>query len=189
MSVPSVFLDEDDWTLNERFINAAREGDLDGLKQLLKGKYASRRRDEDDYENNGCKLREDIVDINGKDDMSGATALHMASANGHTHVVEFLLAHCEPRAIYMTNQTGNTPLHWALQNGHWETAKVILTIARNDIDVLLKNEFGHSVLGEALRDHRLNGSPSASDPSSEDIIKEELVQLILEHPSAALLED
>ncbi|KAB1213058.1 Acyl-CoA-binding domain-containing protein 2 [Morella rubra] len=45
-------------------------------------------------------------------------ALHMAAANGHLDVVEFLIDRVVD--INAFNEEKNTPLHWACLNGHLE---------------------------------------------------------------------
>jgi ankyrin repeat protein len=47
--------------------------------------------------------------------------LHWAARNGHTDVVELLVAH--KADVNAVNQRGWTPLHVALKNGRAETAE------------------------------------------------------------------
>ncbi|KAK5814632.1 ankyrin repeat-containing domain protein, partial [Linnemannia elongata] len=55
----------------------------------------------------------------------GKTPLHMAAANGHLDVVEYLISIISPEAVNIQNDQGNTALHWAATNGH---AKVVETL-------------------------------------------------------------
>ncbi|XP_078619964.1 transient receptor potential cation channel subfamily A member 1-like [Branchiostoma floridae x Branchiostoma japonicum] len=54
----------------------------------------------------------------------GDTSLHMASANGHTAVVKFLL---QKGAFIHRCQGGRTALHLAAQGGHTQTIRVLLS--------------------------------------------------------------
>lgn len=46
------------------------------------------------------------------------TALHMAAANGHMSIVEYLIS--QGVDINALNEENNAPLHWACLNGHIE---------------------------------------------------------------------
>jgi ankyrin repeat protein len=61
-------------------------------------------------------------------DERGNTALHMASANGHREVVEFILMAVADDVAFINkvNEKGNTALHWACLNGHSEVADLLL---------------------------------------------------------------
>lgn len=103
--------------------------------------------------------------ISHRDTQSGNSGLHMASANGHLPVVEFLVYH---KHTFTKNSSGNTPLHWAASNG--QAIIVSFFTSQNycgDIDVLQKNEFGRSALTEGF--------------SSQ---MEGVVEALLEHDSA-----
>ncbi|CAL5071368.1 unnamed protein product [Urochloa decumbens] len=58
-------------------------------------------------------------------DSQGRTALHMASANGHIAVVEYLIQN--GANVNATNLEKNTPLHWACLNGHIEVIKALIS--------------------------------------------------------------
>ncbi|EER99842.1 hypothetical protein BDA96_02G423700 [Sorghum bicolor] len=58
-------------------------------------------------------------------DSQGRTALHMASANGHLAVVEYLIQN--GANVNATNLEKNTPLHWACLNGHIEVIKALIS--------------------------------------------------------------
>ncbi|KAF3326179.1 ankyrin repeat domain-containing protein 2-like protein [Carex littledalei] len=49
-------------------------------------------------------------------DSQGRTALHMAAANGHLAIVDYLIKNGAD--VNATNLEKNTPLHWACLNGH-----------------------------------------------------------------------
>ncbi|KAG9066924.1 hypothetical protein KI688_012836 [Linnemannia hyalina] len=82
----------------------------------------------------------------------GKTPLHMAAANGHLDVVEYLISIISPEAINIQNDQGNTALHWAATNGH---AKVIETlITKGKADYKLKNAADHTAMMEAEMNER-----------------------------------
>ncbi|KAH8582361.1 methyltransfer with N-terminal ankyrin repeats [Cryptosporidium sp. chipmunk genotype I] len=112
------------------------------------------------------------IDVDYQDD-NGNTALHKSSANGHLDIVCELL---ERRAsINRQNNNGNSPLHWAVTNKKKEVIIKLLSdgreIEEGGADVLLKNSLNKSVLTEVF------------NMNDEDILK-----LVLEHPSADRLE-
>nr|CAN68062.1 hypothetical protein VITISV_032610 [Vitis vinifera] len=56
-------------------------------------------------------------------------ALHMAAANGHLDVVEFLIS--SGVDLNASNVEKNTPLHWACLNGHIEVVKNLILAGAN----------------------------------------------------------
>ncbi|RXH83885.1 hypothetical protein DVH24_013130 [Malus domestica] len=73
------------------------------------------------------------------------TALHMASANGHLQIVEYLIS----RGVDLnaTNEEMNTPLHWACLNGHVEVVKKLI-LAGSNLGVL--NSYERTPVDEAV---------------------------------------
>ena len=65
------------------------------------------------------------------------------------------------------NESGNTPLHWAVQNQHDEVVSLLLAKLDN-VDVLIRNGFGKSVLTEGFAGKN-----------------QEILKMLLEHSSAA----
>ncbi|WMV23090.1 hypothetical protein MTR67_016475 [Solanum verrucosum] len=63
------------------------------------------------------------VSLDSKDS-EGRTALHMASANGHYGIVEYLIRNGAD--VNASNVEKNTPLHWACLNGHIEVNFALL---------------------------------------------------------------
>ncbi|KAK6509731.1 hypothetical protein TWF481_004461 [Arthrobotrys musiformis] len=104
------------------------------------------------------------------DEYSGNTCLHMAAANNHVQIVEYILSLEAPpiatppapaaadadvitvptgylnTLLNFPNESGNTPLHWACLNGHIDTVKVLVK-AGADPGVL--NAAGHDCVYEA----------------------------------------
>jgi hypothetical protein len=68
------------------------------------------------------------------------------AANGHVDCLKILK---EYGAKYVANMEGNYPLHWAAQNGKSEAVKFL--IEAYDVDVLIQNSFGRSILTEAFQ--------------------------------------
>ncbi|KAM8930209.1 CARD- and ANK-domain containing inflammasome adapter protein-like [Pelodytes ibericus] len=60
---------------------------------------------------------------------SGETLLHIAAANGHVHVVEFLIG--KGAKIEVKDSKKRTPLHRAAENGHAEEVRVLLRAGAN----------------------------------------------------------
>lgn len=77
---------------SKEFIKAAKKGDLENLKALLKGDKS----------------------LLGAQDSDGSTALHCATWKGHREVVAFLLkAGADVHAHNSNDHWGTTPLHAA----------------------------------------------------------------------------
>ncbi|XP_057515222.1 uncharacterized protein LOC130796840 [Amaranthus tricolor] len=105
----------------EALLEAARYDDLDDLKGL---------------ESAG-------VSLDAKDSQR-RTALHMAAANGHHGIIEYLIS--KGVDLNSLNQEKNTPLHWACLNGHVE---VVRTLILAGADVSICNCHDRTPLDEA----------------------------------------
>lgn len=79
-----------------------------------------------------------------KDDITLSTPVHMAAANGHGEVVDFLLGlllEKDARDLAsQVNDEGNTPLHWAAFNGHLPVVKLLCEKYKVDVYALNKNK-------------------------------------------------
>eukprot|EP00375_Theileria_parva_P002630 XP_765311.1 hypothetical protein [Theileria parva strain Muguga] len=185
---------EDDIDWDDEFMYLLRVNDLESAKEVLERRL--------------------VRDLNYTNE-DGNTALHYVCANNLEEAAIFLLRECKVNyTVY--NKCGNSPLHWIVQNKALNTLKVLLwhdykvnenkpnyskythkftfkeltsklskeTLEHynikdypedyskvNEIDINKKNEFGKSVLSEAF--------------GSENL---EFLQLILEHPISAILD-
>ncbi|CAG8482832.1 12566_t:CDS:10 [Acaulospora morrowiae] len=88
-------------------------------------------------------------------DEFGNTALHMASANGHADVVEYIIrtvGSLEENVIVINaqNESGNTPLHWGALNGHEKVVELLVT---NGADAKIKNRAGRTAMYEAQQNN------------------------------------
>jgi 26S proteasome non-ATPase regulatory subunit 10 len=88
-------------TIDTRIHDAAKSGDLEKVKTLL-------------------KANPDLV--SSKDD-EGRTPLHSAAANGQKDVAELLLA--SKADVDAKNNSGCTPLHYAVGHGHEDVAELL----------------------------------------------------------------
>ncbi|KAL1540148.1 GA-binding protein subunit beta-2-like [Salvia divinorum] len=84
------------------------------------------------------------VSLDSKDS-EGRTALHMASANGHLNIVDYLVRNGVD--VNACNMEKNTPLHWASLNGHIEVVKRLI-LSGAEISPLNSHE--KSPIDEAL---------------------------------------
>ncbi|KAJ8603726.1 hypothetical protein CTAYLR_000230 [Chrysophaeum taylorii] len=133
------------------FLEAARYGDLEDVIAML---------DEDST----------YLDVRGP---GGNTALHAAAATGHEEITKFLLSRGADATV--SNEAGNTPAHYAAQQRQLECLKLILS--SQGVDVLVKNEFGRSVLTEAIAsgDGALAAAALEHPTATEDRIIEGVV--------------
>ncbi|KTW29725.1 hypothetical protein T552_00932 [Pneumocystis carinii B80] len=112
----------------EEFFIASRFGDLETIKTLELSP----------------------IDLFHKNN-EGNTALHMASANGHMEVVQFLLSQYSKinngsDYLSIKNQSGNTPLHWAAMNGH---DKIVCELVKAGANLYAQNNAQKTPLWEA----------------------------------------
>ncbi|KAF8557903.1 cytoplasmic protein [Imleria badia] len=89
--------------------------------------------------------------LNTITDDNGNSVLHMVAANGHAHVLAYLLPHVSPDLLTHRNHAGSTPLHWAAVNRHLDVAQTLVGFtAGPGVDLIdIKNGAGRSPLGEA----------------------------------------
>ncbi|KAI0310785.1 ankyrin repeat-containing domain protein [Amylostereum chailletii] len=116
---------------NDDALLSCRYGDLDDLRQYV--------------DRFGAAALTDIHDDNRN------TVLHMAAANGHTEILDFLLPIVPPSLLSTQNSSGSTALHWAALNSHLEVAQKLVEFpAGPGPDLIdIKNAAGRSPLGEA----------------------------------------
>ena len=100
---------ENENTKLQKLISAASEGNLEYIKKL-----------------------KDSIDFN-KADYDGRTALHLAAAEGHINIVEYLLE--EGVNAEVKDRWGNTPYHEANKMSSDETHKNICVMLENKKDV------------------------------------------------------
>ncbi|KAF4664691.1 hypothetical protein FOZ61_000612 [Perkinsus olseni] len=118
----------------DAFLKAARYGDLEEVRDLLRGR---------------AELLEET------DAFTKSTAMLLAAANGHTEVVKALLEEAggddrKKAVVNQANGQGNTPLHWAALNGHLDVCKILLEAGA---DATAVNKAKRTPYDEALSRH------------------------------------
>ncbi|KAI9453606.1 ankyrin [Lactarius psammicola] len=115
----------------EDLILSCRYGDLDDLKSFME--------------------RFGTDSVGNARDENGNTVLHMASANGHTELLDVLLPLVPPSLLSAQNNAGSTALHWAALNAQLGTARALVGFPGGPgADLIdIKNAAGRSPLGEA----------------------------------------
>ncbi|ORX59135.1 hypothetical protein BCR36DRAFT_579765 [Piromyces finnis] len=100
----------------EEFVICARYGELDDMKAMMQNYLESH------PDANICNLA-------SKKNAYGSTALHMAAANSHLDIMEYLINDCmfTKKELEIKNEEGNTPLHWAALNGFFDGVKLLIT--------------------------------------------------------------
>ena len=90
--------------------------------------------------------------VDHQDGESGNCALHVAAANGHAKIVEWLLV-SKNANVNLQNKAKNTALHWASLTGHLEVVKVLAETDLKDqkLNPNIKNQFGKLAFEEALQ--------------------------------------
>ena len=100
---------------NDAIHDAARNGDLEKVKALLKAN----------------------PDLVFSKDTHGSTPLHCAALQGHKDVAELLLAN--KAEVNAKDNIGETPLHMAAYHGHKDVAELLLA---NKAEVNARNNSG-----------------------------------------------
>lgn len=116
--------------LAERFRQAARSGDLDEAKSIL-----DNTRDE--------SMLNQL--LSSADDLSGNSALHFCSANGHKDMVQLLLS--KGACIDALNKCGSTPLHYAALTGQLD---VIHALLEGGAKPVVENSLSRTAMDEAI---------------------------------------
>ncbi|MCJ1369833.1 hypothetical protein MMC20_001045 [Loxospora ochrophaea] len=86
--------------------------------------------------------------LSAVDPSDGNTLLHMACANGHLDIINYLLTQLPPSDPYISspNHALSTPLHWAALNGRFEAVKLLVGAGA---DMEAKNSIGKTAMQEA----------------------------------------
>ncbi|KAL9551230.1 hypothetical protein MBANPS3_004361 [Mucor bainieri] len=74
-------------------------------------------------------------------DSMGASALHYASASGHTDLVSFLIQACQ-LPVDQVDIRGEVPLHWASRHGHLEVASLLIERCGCDFNSYIPRKSG-----------------------------------------------
>ena len=151
LSTGDVLLVETLKEINAQLIEAASNGNLDGVKKAI----------------------EDGADINVQEESFRDTALHKASSAGHVDVVEFLID--SGADMLLLNGVDFTPLHLAARDGRLSIVQLILDkigsvperILNDAIHVASMSVSGSEVIVRALDDFRTKQvKPSTSSLES-----------------------
>ncbi|WPK24227.1 hypothetical protein PUMCH_001494 [Australozyma saopauloensis] len=128
MAVTSLSQEEMDAVLYD-----CREGDLDFLKEVF------------------TEMVPALLLPTIRDENTLSTPIHMAAANGHLEVLQYLLSLVDrDTAVELANaknDSGNTPLHWACYRGHLKIVQLL--VEEFGADVYAKNSSSHDALFEA----------------------------------------
>ncbi|GJJ76917.1 uncharacterized protein EMPS_09276 [Entomortierella parvispora] len=119
----------------EELIESARYGELEEIQAVVEAQ--------------GLEKAKILLSHQGD---YGKTPLHMAAANGHLDVVEYLISVIPAEAVNTQNEQGNTALHWASANGHLKVVEAL--VSKGKADYKLKNAAGHTPIIEAESQQR-----------------------------------
>lgn len=136
--------------INNQFIKAVADNDLDTFKGLLESSININPEPSVEYKNEILDsslilaaekghaeiveflLKQEEIQVNKKN-AQGFTPLDLASANGHLKIVELLLA-CANIEVWKPHQDNPNPLHLAAKNGHLSVVKPL--VLKRDIRVI-----------------------------------------------------
>jgi hypothetical protein len=127
--------DEDDQdSAHASMMRAARNGDVEGMQKFVDAAVAEAvvEATAGDAETDGTTAGTDTAAtakevVNGPRDSDGATALLLASQNGHCDVVKLLLGlGADPRHVSVASSGGEHPLLLAANQGHVEVVKLLI---------------------------------------------------------------
>ncbi|KNE99302.1 hypothetical protein PSTG_07420 [Puccinia striiformis f. sp. tritici PST-78] len=130
----------------EDLILSCRYGDLDDVREFVARFGSSALDDYTDEHGNSC--------------------LHMAAANGHEDVVEYLLTNLSKlSSIHRSNEppARNTPLHWAAMNHHLNVLKKLCPRLTTQ-EICQVNGRGMSAMSEAMGSINNLPNPHPSQP-------------------------
>jgi hypothetical protein len=118
-----------------------------------------------------------------KDEFSLSTILHMASANGHIEVVDYLLklaqnSDNEKEFVNAVNESGNTALHWACLNGHLSVVQALceaeadpfkLNLSKHDAFYEAECNDKNEVMEYLLKKYDVDDEPDQKEVSSDSL--------------------
>ena len=120
-------MDSSTKSIENIIISACERGDLSELQRILE---------------------ESQLDVgSGPLDSKGQTALHIACANGHLHIAQYLVNEKEC-SVMVEDVHGHNPFVLSLINKHWKVAELLLTVAPNSDN--FKKHIGLLHYGESL---------------------------------------
>ncbi|KAJ8099753.1 ankyrin repeat-containing domain protein [Lipomyces tetrasporus] len=132
----------------DNLIYSARVDDLDTLKLTIESLSSE------------LNQSESHVLLQAVDPYSKSSPLHMACANGHLDIVEYILSKfssrisdSNPSIVKLKNDSGNTPLHWACLNGH---QRIIEKLCDSGADPFEKNLAGQDCFFQAENNEKLD---------------------------------
>ncbi|CAL5425436.1 unnamed protein product [Camellia sinensis] len=127
----------------EALLEAARYDDIDDVTNLasagisLDSKDSQGRTGTSSEVHSKTILCEEVLPNKSIGPQLQSTSLHMASANGHLDIVDYLIRNGVD--VNASNVEKNTPLHWACLNGHIEVVKNLI-LAGASVSVLNSHE-------------------------------------------------
>jgi uncharacterized protein len=117
-------------------LEAARFGDVEEVQEWVAAYGLDVARDVLRVHVQLC-LNADGQAVADESQQSSSSMLHMAAANGHTNIVEWLAPSVRTMSLAGNNPTwacnhqGSSPLHWATVNGHMSVVQLLLSLGAN----------------------------------------------------------